>query len=299
MDLKELITFRTIVEEGTFSKAAEKLHYSQSTVTNQIQRLEKELGIVLFKRGWNSELTESGKIYANEVNMLINHWNLVIEKAADLKEEEIGMLRIGVIESLSDLVFANTLKRFNARKPHVSCHITVGNTDMLSRLLVDEEALDFAISGEPEDLAGLHHEHLYSESIQFIVNQEHELARKMDLGIKDLLSYTLVTGGPNCLYRLQLEREFAKREMTPFFHSISQISAIPAIISVTDFVGVVLSSTVIPDGVVRISIPLENQLLSIGVLKRRNRDFLSGVKQLFLDCLKEELGVIKQEQGLK
>ncbi|MBC2180615.1 LysR family transcriptional regulator [Listeria booriae] len=299
MDLKELITFRTIVEEGTFSKAAEKLHYSQSTVTNQIQRLEKELGIVLFKRGWNSELTESGKIYANEVNMLINHWNLAIEKAADLKEEEIGMLRIGVIESLSDLVLANTMKRFNAHKPHVSCHITVGNTDILSRLLVDEEALDFVISGEPEDLAGLHHEHLYSESIQFIVNQEHELARKLDLGIKDLLSYTLVTGGPNCLYRLQLEREFAKREMTPFFHSISQISAIPAIISETDFVGVVLSSTVIPDGVVRISIPLENQLLSIGVLRRRNRDFLSGVKLLFLDCLKEGLDVIKQEQGLK
>lgn len=48
MDLKELITFQTILRQGTFSKAAESLHYAQSTITNQIQRLEKELGISLF-----------------------------------------------------------------------------------------------------------------------------------------------------------------------------------------------------------------------------------------------------------
>ena len=48
MDLKYLCTFRTIVEEGSFSKAAEKLNYTQSTITFQINQLEQELSVSLF-----------------------------------------------------------------------------------------------------------------------------------------------------------------------------------------------------------------------------------------------------------
>lgn len=53
MDLKELMAFKTILQEGTFSRAAEKLNYAQSTITNQIQRLEKNWA-------YNS-FTEAGK----------------------------------------------------------------------------------------------------------------------------------------------------------------------------------------------------------------------------------------------
>ena len=55
MDLKELKSFQAILKEGSFSKAAQKLNYAQSTVTTQIQKLEKEIGFSLFYRGlkWN------------------------------------------------------------------------------------------------------------------------------------------------------------------------------------------------------------------------------------------------------
>lgn len=90
MDLKELTTFRTIIEEGTFSKAAAKLNYAQSTVTSQIQRLEKELGFQLFKRGWDAELTSPGKLYAEEIDGLIQHWNFVMDQAKSLKRRRLA-----------------------------------------------------------------------------------------------------------------------------------------------------------------------------------------------------------------
>lgn len=289
MDLKELKAFRTIIEEGTFSKAAKKLDYAQSTITNQIQRLEKELGIQLFKRGWDAELTEAGKIYAKEVGALIEHWNLVSEKAADLRKEERGNIVIGVTEILTEKVLPNTIRKFSNHKPKVGCHFIVGSTDTLAKALMADDSLDFVCSGEPTDLKGLHFDSLYQEEISFIVNSNHILLKQKNLELMDILSYTFVTGGSSCLYRLQLEREISTYLTTSFFHSVSQISAIPTIIQQTDFIGVVLSSTALPDGIVRIPVRLKNPYLPIGILSRGNTNYISQYKQLFLNCLKEEL----------
>jgi len=289
MDLKELKAFHTIIEEGTFSKAAEKLHYAQSTITNQIQRLEKELGIQLFKRGWEAELTEAGKIYAKEVEMLIDHWNRVAEKAANLQKEEIGNIYIGMTEVLTEKILSNAIKKFSTYKPRIGCHFMIGNTDTLSKKLKTDDSLDFVCSGEPTDMAGLHFESLYQEEISFIVRSKHFLTQNKNLELVDMLAYPFVTGGSSCLYKLQLEREFSSHLITPFFHSISQISAIPEVIQQTDFIGVVLLSTPLPDGVVKIPVKLKNPFLPIGILSRRNTKYLSESRQLFLNCIKEEI----------
>jgi len=75
MEIKELNTFKTIVEEGTFSLAAKKLNYAQSTVTTHIKKLEKELGFLLFERGWDARLTDEGNLFIEEVDNLLMHWD--------------------------------------------------------------------------------------------------------------------------------------------------------------------------------------------------------------------------------
>ena len=64
MELKYLRTFQTIIEEGSFSKAAEKLNYTQSTITFQIGQLEKELSVKLFEKACRRMLpTKAGEQY--------------------------------------------------------------------------------------------------------------------------------------------------------------------------------------------------------------------------------------------
>ena len=76
MDIKQLITFLAIADYKNFTKAAESLNYAQSTVTTQIQNLEKEFNIRIFERlGHTIELTCSGKRllpYAKEIIRLSN-----------------------------------------------------------------------------------------------------------------------------------------------------------------------------------------------------------------------------------
>ena len=73
MEIKYLQTFLTIVEEGSFSKAAKKLNYTQSTITFQVNQLENEFSITLFEKiGRNMLLTEAGKQFIPYVKNVLN-----------------------------------------------------------------------------------------------------------------------------------------------------------------------------------------------------------------------------------
>ncbi|MGO4695279.1 LysR family transcriptional regulator [Paenibacillus sp. 2TAB26] len=289
MDLKELITFRTIIQEGNFTKAAAKLNYAQSTITNQVQRLEKEMGIQLFKRGWDAELTASGQIFAVEIDKLIQHWNHVTEQAKALQREEIGSLRVGGLASIFEHVLPSSLRQFQELKPKVSCHFVSGNTDSLSRAVLQKQ-LDFAICGEPTDFSSFSFEPLYNENISFIVANNHPLAeRKGIVPFEELLNYQMIVGGNTCLYYLRLAKQYSHYTETPFLYTVSQISAIPGFVQRIPSVGAVLDSTVLPTNVVKIHVELKDSSIPVGLLQLRNTEYNSSSKNLFMQYVKEEL----------
>ncbi|MBT2289375.1 LysR family transcriptional regulator [Paenibacillus albidus] len=288
MDLKELTTFQTILQEGNFSKAAAKLNYAQSTITNQVQRLEKELGIKLFKRGWDSELTAAGRIFAGEIDKLIQHWNHVAEQAKALQKEEIGTLSIGGLESLSEQVLPNSLRRFREYKPNVSCHFVIGNTVTLSRALLQNQ-LDFAICGEPSDPSSFRFEALYNERISFIAVNNHPLVGRTEIPFEELLGYPIIAGGTTCLYYSRLSKQFSRYTETPFLYTVSQISAIAGFVQQIPSIGAVLDSTPLPPNVVRIDIELKDSTIPVGLLQSRNDEYISSSKKLLMQYVQEEL----------
>lgn len=288
MDLKELITFRTIIEEKTFSNAAIKLHYAQSTITNQVQRLEKELGIKLFQRGWDAELTPAGKIFAEEVDGLINHWNFVSEQAKSLQKEEIGVLNIGIIETLADSILPKVLKKFAAYKPNITFNFIVGNTDYLSTALINN-SIDFAICANSLNGYNLSFESIYNEKISFIVYKDHPFAKKNSISIDKLLEYPLIIGGESCLYRITLENELSKLTSRPLCYSISRISSIPSLVQTLSGIGVVVSSLQLAENFVEIPVAINNPYIPIGILQKPKNHYISYTRKLFLEILREEI----------
>ncbi|MEC1715145.1 LysR family transcriptional regulator [Schinkia azotoformans] len=109
MEFRNIITFLTVAEQGSFTGAANQLGYVQSTVTIQIKQLEEELGTILFDRiGKRVELTANGKNFMHYANLLVN-----ISEQAKLigkrPEEMEGNLRIGILESLLIWVLSEKL----------------------------------------------------------------------------------------------------------------------------------------------------------------------------------------------
>ncbi|MDO5346823.1 MAG: LysR family transcriptional regulator [Lachnospiraceae bacterium] len=117
MELKYLQTFRTIVDEGGFRKAAEKLNYTQSTITFQIGQLEQELSASLFEKiGRKMVLTKAGERLIPYVDEILQSVDKLRFFEEDLSECQ-GNLHIGIGESLLCYRLSPILKEFHQRAP--------------------------------------------------------------------------------------------------------------------------------------------------------------------------------------
>lgn len=151
MELKYLNTFRTIVETGSFTKAAEKLNYTQSAITFQVSQLENELSVKLFeKAGRNMVLTQAGKLlvpYADEVFQSVEKL-LCFENDLSLCQ---GELHIGVGETLLCYHLPSVLKEFHKKAPKARLYLHSMNCyDIRNALL--EGKLDLGVFYE--DIGG-------------------------------------------------------------------------------------------------------------------------------------------------
>ncbi|QKS72594.1 LysR family transcriptional regulator [Paenalkalicoccus suaedae] len=119
MELRHLITFKTIVETGGFRKAADELGYVQSSITSHIKELEKELGYPLFDRlGKKVVLTQTGERYLPYAKEMID---LHLKSKEVIKEANVpaGELTIGVSESLMIYWLPAIIQQFMERYPEV------------------------------------------------------------------------------------------------------------------------------------------------------------------------------------
>lgn len=117
MELKYLQTFRTIVAEGSFSKAAEKLNYTQSTITFQMGQLENELSTKLFEKiGRRMFLTKAGQQLIPYIDDVIVSVEKMRGFETNLTEYQ-GDLHIGIGETLLCYQLPHILKEFHKQAP--------------------------------------------------------------------------------------------------------------------------------------------------------------------------------------
>lgn len=132
MELRHLITFRTIADAGGFKKAADELGYAQSSITGHIKELEQELGYPLFDRlGKSIILTQAGRRflpYALDIISLYAKSKEVIKEA----DEPSGELTIGASESLMIYWLPNVIMDFMKKYPKVKLTLKSINYDQLS-----------------------------------------------------------------------------------------------------------------------------------------------------------------------
>ena len=144
MDLKYLNTFRTIVDEGSFSKAADRLNYTQSTITFQIGQLEQELNSRLFEKiGRRMVLTKAGEQLIPYVDNVLDSVDKMRNFERDLAECR-GDLHIGVGETLLCFRLPAILKEFHEMAPNARLFIRSMNCyDIRDELL--DGSLDLGI----------------------------------------------------------------------------------------------------------------------------------------------------------
>lgn len=139
MELKQLQYFMAICEELHFTRAAEKMGVSAPNISQQIRRLEEELGVLLFDRvGKTIVLTDAGAILREHGAAVFRHLQQAGDAIADLKQMQGGSLSIGVLPGDADLMFNAMLLNFHQTYPTLSL-------SLLETTKVTEQVLDRSI----------------------------------------------------------------------------------------------------------------------------------------------------------
>jgi DNA-binding transcriptional LysR family regulator len=194
MELRQLEYFVAVAEEANFTRAAERVHISQSGVSAQIRALEHELGASLFDRsGRVARLTQAGQA-------ALPYARTALDAAADLRQaiDEVnglvrGHLTIGMVTGCEVTPFFAALASFHRAHPSIELELVEDNSDQLIAS-VRVGALDIALVG----LAGEPPEHLaaqviVSEGLVALTPPGSELSRLSRVPLRELMAYAIVT----------------------------------------------------------------------------------------------------------
>ena len=142
MDIKQLINFITIVEEGNITKAAQKLHLSQPPLSNQLKSLEQELGVKLVERGSRKiTLTDVGNLLYKRGKDMISMFESTLNEVEDFKSGVEGVLKIGAVSTSNQFLPDELIFPYAKKYPKVRFELYEGNTyevvDMVEKGIVD------------------------------------------------------------------------------------------------------------------------------------------------------------------
>ncbi|HHT7796053.1 TPA: LysR family transcriptional regulator [Streptococcus suis] len=192
MDIRVLTYFIAIVQTGSISNAAQRLHITQPTLSRQIKELEQELDTILFYRGSREiQLTEAGQYLYNRALEITS----LVKKTEDtLRPTEMisGDLYIGAAESQSLEPIARAIASLTSQYPNTRVHIQSGNADHILEQLQDgiqDVGITFGrYSTKKFDSLPL----LNRDSWGILVPRFHPLASKEELVVSDVLAYPLI-----------------------------------------------------------------------------------------------------------
>ena len=139
MDIRNLNTFVQVAELGSFSRAAERLGYSQPTISVQIRQLEQELGFRLFDRiGHAVRLTDQGHQALRRAQQVCLLCHQMTEGSADEETHDV-LIRLATADSLSGQLLHENFSRLRQSYPGIRLNLTTAGTDALFRLLDHNE----------------------------------------------------------------------------------------------------------------------------------------------------------------
>lgn len=194
--LRYLVAF---ADEGSFSRAAEKCHVSQPTLSVALQNLESELGIALIERTkGHVALTDIGWQVAAQARKALDETRR-IEQVAQLGKDPLhGTFRLGVIHTIGPYLLPELIAAMRKTAPDTQLFIEESMTALLADYL-KYGTVDAAIIALPFDVPGINTHALYDEPFEVIVPKGHALARRKRLAAAEVRGEdVLVLKAGNC-----------------------------------------------------------------------------------------------------
>lgn len=227
MELRQLEYFTMLCEELHFTRAAEKLHIAQPTLSQQIKILEEEMGVLLFNRiGKKISLTVAGQLLYTQSLTIFQTIQNTKHQLQELSTLQKGILRIGATPGELTNFISTVLLDFIQEYPAVQ--VSVISTDDVHTLLKENKIdLGFSFSQFAMQEGQFSEIPLYTEPLYFVVHKDHPLAAQDVVQLQELTRERLVLFPPQQLCRKLIDQALKKEQLV--FQIGFETASIPTI----------------------------------------------------------------------
>ncbi|MEU9045410.1 MULTISPECIES: LysR family transcriptional regulator [unclassified Kitasatospora] len=190
--LRQLEVFLTVAETLHFGRAAERLHISQPTVSQEVARLERTVGVELFDRSRRSvALTEAGAVMATESARLLGQAEAMLTRVRLHEESRLGTARIVASPSVVNRLLPAVVSRAEQELPALDTAELAVDTGQVSAILAAELA-DIGLGRFLDEVAGYRLERIADEPVLVALGRDHPLAGRTGLGLAELRDLPLL-----------------------------------------------------------------------------------------------------------
>lgn len=186
MDILQLEHFLAVCEEGTFSRAAQRVFRTQSAVSQSIKKLEEEVGAPLFTRDMHEiTLTQSGKVVLECARRMMRLRDDTMRQVEALRNLNTGTLSIAAHESAAVYLLPGPLRCYLQKYPEIKVGIYRSRLEEIPRQVLDRE-VDVGFVKEKPAFHGLESVDVHADEMILIASPRHPFAARREVRIRDL-----------------------------------------------------------------------------------------------------------------
>lgn len=186
MEMHQLRYVVAVARTGNFSRAAEQCHVSQPSLSQQVQKLEDELGERIFDRMKRAtKLTQSGETFLRRAVRILEEVEAAKREATEAKGLLCGTVSVGVLPTIAPYLLPEAMARFTGKYPGLEIEVQEDTTTRLLKQVLAYE-IDFALASLPIQDDRLVVKELFTEELLLALPPDHPLTRKCSIAITDL-----------------------------------------------------------------------------------------------------------------
>jgi len=268
MELHQLQYVVEVASQKNFTRAADKINVSQSTLSQQVAKLEDELGVKLFERNSRTvDLTQIGEEFIIQAKILLDNLEKSKQIVMEYKGLIKGTLRIGVIASLGRIDYAEMMSEFYRQYPGVKFEIVqAGTYELLEKLAAKTLEVAFVVMPAPEQYRDINFRHLAYDDYVLALPRAHRLARKKSLDLAEVAAEKFIFHpAADRMFSICMDAcikaGFHPNIVCESNHSPTCLSLISAGMGIGFFPGEKLKETPFPIAIVPLKQPLKKEIV--------------------------------------
>ncbi|SAI21397.1 LysR family transcriptional regulator [Bordetella ansorpii] len=258
MELRHLRYFVALANSLNFTRAAQRVHVTQSTLSHQIRQLEDEIGKPLFDRiGKRVSLTEAGDAFLGYASRALQEVDQGLGELKSAESPMSGAVRVAATHTFNLNIIPECVGQFLARNPTVRLSVEELAADAIVTGLTSGQ-FDLGVAYRPVLPLGLRFEPLFNEELMLVVNSRHPLAGRKRIRMIELHREPLALLPPTFSTRRMLNECFAAAGAEPMV--CAEMNTLPALLGVAlrTPIGTIAAASAVPAGLDVVLVPMES-----------------------------------------